>query len=90
MKIKEFNTKWKNYIEEGHYGFIIHDEAVADYLDKEFTEEIKHNPDFKFSQIKIKWNQARLYSNSHLSTQWENEINKIMNNGDEPSFGFNK
>jgi len=88
MNITEFNNKFKDHLEKGHYGMSISDPEVIEFLDKEFTEEIKNNPDFKYSQIKIKWGIARLYSNSELNYHWESKIDKIMNNGKLEDFKF--
>lgn len=60
MTAIEFNDKYKDYLEEGHYGLDIHDDNVINYLDKEFKKLIKV-PGFKYSQIKIKWGMSRVY-----------------------------
>ncbi len=77
---EEFNEKWKSHLEEGHYGMAINNEKVIEYMDKEFAEEEKINPDFTYSQIKLKFNSPRVYVESSNVLLWEREINKILNN----------
>lgn len=60
MTAEEFNEKYKDYLEEGHYGLDIHNEEVINYLDKEFKKLIKI-PKFSYSQIKIKYGVSRVY-----------------------------
>lgn len=79
MTVKEFDKKWEEYQEEGHYGLAIYDKRVTKYLDKEFTKEIKVNASFSFSQIKLKFGTSRVYANSEKTSIWENKINKILN-----------
>ena len=78
MTPEEFNKKYSIYLEEGHYGLdISHPEAVA-YLDKEFEKEIEKNPEFKFSQIKMKFGYSRVYTTSDKNSEWESEIDRIF------------
>ena len=79
MTIDEFNIKWNNYKREGFYGLDIEEQSVVDYLDNEFEKEVKINPDFIFSQIKIKFNSCRIYALSDKVEVWQNEINRILN-----------
>ena len=60
MGLQEFNEKYKDYLEEGHYGLAIPDPDIVNYLDKEFQELIKI-PGFSYSQIKIKFDYVRFY-----------------------------
>ena len=62
MTVKEFNEKYKEYLEEGHYGLDISDPSIIKYLDKMFQGLIKI-PGFKYSQIKEKFNSSRFYTN---------------------------
>jgi len=78
MTLTEFNEKWKEYLEDGFYGLTIHDEDVIKYIDNEFEKEIKVNPSFIYSQIKLKFGTSRVYANSDKIFEWENEINKIL------------
>jgi len=64
MTTEEFNEKYKDYLEEGHYGLDISYPSVIEYLDKVFQDLIKI-PDFKYSQIKLKFNYSRFYTNLH-------------------------
>jgi hypothetical protein len=58
----EFNDKYKNYIEEGHYGMAIDIPAVVSYVDTVFQDLIKIEG-FQFSQIKTKYGLSRVYTN---------------------------
>ena len=40
MTVEEFNTKYKAYLEEGHYGLVINIQMVIDYLDNLFETKI--------------------------------------------------
>jgi hypothetical protein len=59
---KEFNDKYKDYLEEGHYGIDIDVPAVIAYVDEIFNDLIKI-PGFKYQQIKTKYGLARVYTN---------------------------
>lgn len=78
MTAAEFNEKYKDYLEEGHYGLDMHEEVVVDYLDLLFEELIKI-PDFKYSQIKWKFGRARFYSmlEWRLSALIEDKLNQL-------------
>lgn len=58
----EFNEKYKEYIEESHYGMEIGEPSVLIYVDQIFNDLIKI-PGFQFSQIKTKYGMARVYTN---------------------------
>lgn len=62
---QEFEEKYKNYIEPGFSGLEIDSQTARDIVDMYFNELIKI-PGFQFSQIKMKFNTARVYTN--LST----------------------
>ncbi len=62
MTSKEFNQKWADYLEPGHYGWAINSPAVCEYLDKVFEGLVKI-PGFKYSQIKEKFSYSCFYSN---------------------------
>ena len=83
MTIDEFNNKYRHHLEEGHYGLAIDHPEVIEYLDKVFQKEIKYWKQnyvhFEFSQIKGKFGKARIYSNSPNDTEWEKQIDKILN-----------
>lgn len=59
---KEFNEKYKNYIEEGHYGMDIGEPSVLAYVDQIFND-LTQIPGFKYQQIKTKFGLARVYTN---------------------------
>lgn len=61
MTVEEFNIKYKDYLEEGHYGLDINNQEVIKYLDNIFIDLIKI-PGFKYTQIKIKFSSIRFYS----------------------------
>lgn len=79
MTVEEFDEKYKDYLEEGHYGLAINDPKVIEYLDNKFQEFIKV-PGFKYMQIKLKFGMARFYAEPReLNTyEVEEEINKIL------------
>ena len=78
MTAKEFNNKYKKWLEPGHYGLGFDTPEITEYLDKEFTEEIKINPDFQYSQIKLKFGFARVYTNSDKNQKWEEHIDNYF------------
>ena len=79
MTSDDFNDKWAEYLEPGHYGLAIEHEGVIDYLDKEFEKEVTVNPEFTYAQIKMKFGFSRVYAESDKTTMWENKINEIIN-----------
>jgi hypothetical protein len=58
----EFNNKYKEYIEEDHYGMAINDPSVIAYVDQIFND-LTQIPGFKYQQIKTKFGLARVYTN---------------------------
>ena len=75
----EFNKKYSNYLEEGHYGLALSNEEVIEYLDKQFEELIKL-PNFKYSQIKDKFNWFCFYCegvSSEKRAEIESKIKEI-------------
>jgi hypothetical protein len=82
MSITGFNEKYREFLEEGHYGLDIDDKNVIQYLDEQFQEFIKI-PGFTYSQVKTKFGMARFYCEPHSidSTKVEKEINQILLNG---------
>ena len=77
MTAEEFNKKYSVYLEERHYGLDIDHPEVVDYLDKEFDKEIVKNPEFQFSQIKMKFGSSRVYTTSEKSSE-KTEIDRIF------------
>ena len=78
MTTEEFNKKYSAYLEERFYGLAISHPEVVEYLDKEFEKEIEKNPEFQYSQIKMKFGSSRVYSTSDKSSEWEAEIDRIF------------
>lgn len=83
---KEFNEKYKEYIEEGHYGMDINEPSVLTYVDQIFNDLIKI-PGFQFSQVKTKYGLARVYTNLYelmpfvgriIDQELEEKINFIL------------
>ncbi len=80
MTTEEFNNKYMDYLEKGHYGIAINNEEVIDYLDKEFQELIKI-PDFQYTQIKLKFGYCRIYCDKvpvDKIYEMEEYINKLL------------
>ena len=82
----EFNEKYKEYIEEGHYGMDINEPSVLAYVDQIFNDLTKI-PGFQFSQVKIKYGLARVYTNLEdilpfvgriINQELEEKINFIL------------
>ena len=83
---EEFNEKYKEYIEEGHYGMEIGEPSILTYVDQIFNDLIKI-PGFQFSQIKTKYGMARVYTNLYelmpfvgriIDQELEEKINFIL------------
>ena len=79
MTTQEFNQKYKDYLEEGHYGLDINIPSVIEYLDSIFDKGLVIIPGFKYSQIKLKFNMARFY----FDTDMPNSLEIIILNGIE-------
>jgi len=81
MTSQEFNKKWAEFLEEGHYGLALDKPEVVEFLDKEF-EQLSKLPDFKFSQIKSKFNSFRFYADgvpAEKRSEIEKKIAEIYN-----------
>ena len=84
MTPEQFDKKWKNHLEPGHYGLDITHTDVITYLDQKFTQIKQEFPNFQYSQIKLKFGQARVYMepqqiNTHEIEQDINQILKPLN-----------
>lgn len=79
MTLDEFNQKWKLQLEEKAIGLDINDNKAIEYLDYEFEKEVKKNPNFKFTKIKLKFNRVVIYTNSDNKTKWVNELTALLN-----------
>jgi hypothetical protein len=60
MTAEQFNEKYKDYLENGHYGLGIDIHELTEWLDSKFQEFIKQ-PEFRYSQIKVKFGMGRFY-----------------------------
>ena len=98
MTSKEFNQKYKDYLEEGHYGLDINIPSVVEYLDSIFEYGLTIIPGFKYHQIKLKFNMARFYFDTDLnpksleriiSNGIESEINRLVKEYDNSLKGHN-
>ena len=83
MTASEFNEKYKEYLEEGHYGLDISTPSIIKYLDEMFQDLIKI-PGFKYSQIKEKFNTSRFYTNLYeligkSGSNINNEVERTLN-----------
>ncbi len=83
MTANEFNEKYKEYLEEGHYGLDISTPSIIKYLDEMFQDLIKI-PGFKYSQIKEKFNTSRFYTNLYEligkpGSNINNEVERTLN-----------
>lgn len=79
MTANEFNEKYKDYLEEGHYGLALDNKEAIEFLDKEFQEFIKI-PNFKYSQIKSKFNNFRFYADGlpeGVESRVQNKLKEI-------------
>ena len=63
MTAEDFNEKYKDYIEPRFedQGLMINCPKTIDFLDEIFSTVLVHIPDFKYSQIKLKFNTSRVY-----------------------------
>lgn len=83
---EEFNEKYKEYLEKGHYGLALEHPEVIKYLDEEFQTLTKIEG-FKYSQIKSKFNSFRFYADNlpeGKSTEIEKKLYKIYNPEPKP------
>ena len=76
MTSEEFNQKYKDFLEKGHYGLDLHKPEVIEYLNNEFQEFIKI-PGFTYSQIKSKFNWFCFY-NTGLSVEKTREVEQKL------------
>lgn len=74
MTSREFNTKYKDYLQEGHYGLAIDNPSFVRWLDVKFQNFIKKD-NFKYSQIKAKFGMGRFYCDGLDLDQ--NEIREV-------------
>jgi hypothetical protein len=84
MTSTQFNEKYKDYLEDGHYGLAIEVPGVIEYLDQKFQELIQV-PGFSYSQIKLKWSSARFYCEPHIinTSEIERRIEELVKEYEE-------
>jgi hypothetical protein len=76
----QFNEKYKDYLEQGHYGLDIDQEEIIEFLDKIFGDLTKI-PGFTYAQIKLVFGYSRFYADGISSTMCfmiENRINQLL------------
>lgn len=80
MTSKEFNLKHKHLIQERFKGLEFENKQIAEFLDTLFESIVLVYPEFKVSQIKVKWGSCRFYSNLPMQINFEIEehINKLL------------
>jgi hypothetical protein len=76
MTADQFNEKYNDYLDHGHYGLALDNPEAIAYLDNEFQEFIK-DPDFSYSQIKSKFNSFRFY-NTGLTEKQTREVEQKL------------
>ena len=79
MNRQEFNEKYSKYLEDRFSGLELSNEEIINYLDEEFQQLIKI-PNFKYSQIKGKFNWFCFYADgisSEKRAEIENKIKEI-------------
>ena len=59
---EEFNEKYKDFLENGHYGMAINIPSVVSYVDNIFGDLTKI-PGFKYQQIETKFGLVNVYTN---------------------------
>ena len=62
MLMTEFNEKYKEFLSLGYSGLEIDNELVIKFLDQIFENYLTKIEDFRYYQIKIKFNSIRFYS----------------------------
>jgi len=85
MTVSDFNEKYQDYLGERHYGLDINIPSVIEYLDKIFPILIEGDNEFKYYQIKLKFNNARFYADNNCIGEFiiEKEINRLVKEFDE-------
>jgi hypothetical protein len=81
MTSEQFNEKYKDYLEKGHYGLGFDSPQFTEWLDQKFQEFIK-KPGFTFSQIKVKFGMGRFYAENitiEEINEVESKITKLNN-----------
>jgi hypothetical protein len=76
MNRNDFNNKYKDYLPARFDGLMLDNEEVVKYLNDEFTQLIKI-PNFKYYQIKGKFNWFCFYADNLPAGKQEEIENKI-------------
>jgi hypothetical protein len=89
MTSEEFNGKWIDHLEKGHYGMAIEQPAIVEFMDKEFEKEVLVNPTFTYSRIRRLYDVASIHASIDMYKIciWElaiDEAFKYLKNGGEP------
>jgi hypothetical protein len=83
MTSSEFNNKYKKYLEPRHYGLDINNPELIDWLDSKFQNFITY-PNFKYFQIKLKFNYGVFYCQGLPQaeiTEVQNKITELYDAG---------
>jgi hypothetical protein len=82
MTAKEFNEKYKDYLQENHYGLDLRNLELIEWLDLKFQDFIK-KPGFTYTQIKCKFGYGRFYCEGLCDKdviEVENKISQLEKN----------
>ena len=83
MTAEEFNKKWNDYLEKGHYGAEgFNNPEFLDWLDEKFETFVMFD-NFSFSQIKSKFGMGRFYCEGlpiELVNEVEDKITQLCKN----------
>ena len=93
MTVAEFNTKYAQWLQKGHYGLDINHPAVVEFLDELFEDYLTKIEGFLYTQIKFKYDYSRFYfvidaettcyhTNQALEFLVENTINMLVSEND--------
>jgi hypothetical protein len=78
MTPTEFNEKYKDFLEKGHYGLAVGDTEFINWLDGKFQKFIEI-PNFSYSQIKSKFGMGRFYCEGLTDKQVREVEERISN-----------
>lgn len=87
MTANEFNEKYKDYVEDRFTGLEFHIPGVTEFLDEIFEGVFIHVPNFKFAQIKLKFNYCCFYADlpRAMTALVETKINELVHEWKEES-----
>jgi hypothetical protein len=78
MTSDQFNEKYFDFLEEGHYGLGFDIPEFTEWLDKKFEQFIL-KPGFSYSQIKVKFGMGRFYCEG-LTNEEVREVEEYITN----------